>query len=147
MFESSSENMKNWNGRQMIWHSKYLKQQMKMIWKLPWWFYVEERILRKTNKSGLCHVMSCHVMSCHVMSCHVTSRHLTSGHVTSPLQIDSSLHLFVVSHFITSCFHYLPRDSIVSFRDLRSDCGPRFDMPGRTGQPRSPPVLLRFRCR
>ena len=21
-----------------------LEQQMKMIWKLPWWFYVEERI-------------------------------------------------------------------------------------------------------
>ena len=34
-------------------HSKYLKQQMKMIWKLPWWFYVEERILRKTKKSGV----------------------------------------------------------------------------------------------
>ena len=26
---------------------------MKMIWKLPWWFYVEERILRKTKKSGV----------------------------------------------------------------------------------------------
>ena len=24
---------------------------MKMIWKLQWWFYVEERILRKTKKS------------------------------------------------------------------------------------------------
>ena len=32
-------------------HSKYLKQQMKMIWRLPGWFYVEERILRKTKKS------------------------------------------------------------------------------------------------
>ena len=20
-------------------HSKYLKQQMRMIWRLPWWFY------------------------------------------------------------------------------------------------------------
>ena len=69
-----------------------------------------------------------------------------SRHVTSPLQIDSSLHLLVVSHFITSCFHYLLRDSILSFRGLRSDCGPRFDMPG-PGQSRSPPVLLRFRCR
>ena len=24
-----------------------------MIWRLPWWFYVEERILRKTKKSGV----------------------------------------------------------------------------------------------
>ena len=30
-----------------------LEQQMKMTWKLPWWFYVEERILRKTKKSGV----------------------------------------------------------------------------------------------
>ena len=55
MFESSSKNRKSWNGRQMVlaMNSKYLEQQMKMIWKLPWWFYVEERILRKTKKSGV----------------------------------------------------------------------------------------------
>ena len=55
MFESSSENRKSWNGRQMrlAVHSKYLKQQMKMIWKLPWLFYMEERILRKMKKSGV----------------------------------------------------------------------------------------------
>ena len=37
MFESSSKNRKSWDGRQMIrLHSRYPKQQMKMIWRLPW---------------------------------------------------------------------------------------------------------------
>ena len=39
-----------WTTYDLAMHSKYLKQQMKMIWRLPWWFYVEERILRKTKK-------------------------------------------------------------------------------------------------
>ena len=38
-----------WKTDGLAMHSKYLKQQMKMIWKLPWWFYVEERILTKTK--------------------------------------------------------------------------------------------------
>ena len=33
--------------------SRYLKQQMKMIWRLPWWFYVGEHILTKMKKSGV----------------------------------------------------------------------------------------------
>ena len=32
-------------------HSRYLKQQMKMIWKLPWWFYMGEHMLTKMKKS------------------------------------------------------------------------------------------------
>ena len=54
MFESSSKNRKSWNGRQMVWQwIPNTWSNMKMIWKLPWWFYVEERIMRKTKKSGV----------------------------------------------------------------------------------------------
>ena len=41
-----------WTTDDLAMHSKYLKQQMKMILSLPWWFYVEERIMRKTKKIG-----------------------------------------------------------------------------------------------
>ena len=33
--------------------SRYSKQQMKMIWRLPWWLYVGEHILKKMKKSGV----------------------------------------------------------------------------------------------
>ena len=52
MFESSSKSRKSWNGRQMVWQCipSIWSNRWKMIWKLQWWFYVEERILRKTKK-------------------------------------------------------------------------------------------------
>ena len=55
MFESSSNNRESWNGRQMVWQcipNNYLKQQMKMIWKLPGGF-TWRNALRKTKKSGV----------------------------------------------------------------------------------------------
>ena len=42
-----------WTTDDLAMHSKYFKPQMKIIWKLSWWFYVEGRILRKTKKSGV----------------------------------------------------------------------------------------------
>ena len=33
--------------------SRYLKQQMKMIWRLRWWFYVGAHIFTKLKKSGV----------------------------------------------------------------------------------------------
>ena len=55
MFESSSKSRKElkWTTNDLAMHSRYLKQQMKMIWRLPWWFYMEEHILTKTKKSGV----------------------------------------------------------------------------------------------
>ena len=55
MFESSSEMQEEleWKTDGLAKHSRYLKQQMKMIWKLQWWFYVKERKLRETKKSGV----------------------------------------------------------------------------------------------
>ena len=42
MFESSPKSRKSWNERQrrvgLKMYSRCLKQQMKMIWRLPWWF-------------------------------------------------------------------------------------------------------------
>ena len=52
MFESKNSELE-WKTDGLAMNSKYLELQMKMIWKLPWWFYVEERILRKTKKSGV----------------------------------------------------------------------------------------------
>ena len=47
MFESSSKSRKSWNGRQitddLVMHSRYLKQHMKTVCRLPWWFYVGEQ--------------------------------------------------------------------------------------------------------
>ena len=55
MFESSSKSRKSleWTTDDLAVHSRYPKQQMKMIWRLPWWFYVGEHILTKMKKSGV----------------------------------------------------------------------------------------------
>ena len=37
----------------LVMHPRYLKQQMRTIWRLPWWFHVEERIFTEMNKSGV----------------------------------------------------------------------------------------------
>ena len=55
MFESSSKSRKSleWMTDDLAMSSRYLKQQMKMIWMLQWWFHVEEHILTKLKKSGV----------------------------------------------------------------------------------------------
>ena len=55
MFESFFQKPEElgWTTDDLAVHSRYPKQQMKMFWRLPWWFYVEERILRKMKKSGV----------------------------------------------------------------------------------------------
>ena len=55
MLESSSKSRKSWDGLtdDLAVHSRYLKQQRRMIWRLPWWLYVGEQILTKMKKSGV----------------------------------------------------------------------------------------------
>ena len=71
-------------------NSKYLEQQMKMIWKLPWWFYVEERILRKTKKSGVlapAHIsLSLSLSLSLVLS--LSSSTINKGHINSTCQCE-----------------------------------------------------------
>ena len=35
-------------------HSRYTKQQMRMIWRLPWWFYAWEHIDKDEEEQSAC---------------------------------------------------------------------------------------------
>ena len=55
MFVSSSKKQEEleWMTDDSAMSSIYLKQQMKIIWRLQWWFYVGKHILTKLKKSGV----------------------------------------------------------------------------------------------